>query len=71
MAVVIKEGKMIIECARSKDFEHWLSTRRAIIESMQAQGIDTDCRETNYYLLDLLLELEPSAEQAERLFKVS
>lgn len=68
MAVVIKEGKMVIECHRSKDYEYWLSTRKAIIESMQAQGKDADCRETNYYLLDLLLELEPSSEQAKQLF---
>lgn len=69
MAVKINKGNMVIECKGFKDFEHWLHTRKAIIESIQSQSEDFDCNQSNYYLLELLLDLEPTINQAKQLFK--
>ena len=69
MAVSInKKGEMVIETTGKRDYEHWLSTRKAIIESIQFQKEDVTNDECNYYLLDLLLDLEPTTEQAKKMF---
>lgn len=68
MVYVNEKGNLIIESKGTKDFEDWLSIRKAIIESLQAQNSDFDS-ENNYYLLELLLDLELTLDQAKALFK--
>jgi hypothetical protein len=69
MAVYInKEGKFIIESRHIEDAEGWLNIRKSIIESIQFQNDDTPGKESTYFLLDLLLDLEPTYEQAKNMF---
>jgi hypothetical protein len=67
---VNNEGKVVLESKAMQDFDGWLNVRKSIIESLQAQNPDYDC-ENNYYLLELLQDLEPTREQAKKIFQES
>lgn len=63
-----QNGKIVLEGRAIEDAAGWLNVRKSIIESIQFQQDDVDGAQSTYYLLELLLDLEPSYEQAKNLF---